>query len=196
MEKIKEISLGKVQKQVPSLELYTEKENHKPFTDGNVYAFINFKDSVNFIGNVSPSYGLDDIEIKTISEEFGDLFLIAGIGTKFTGWATIGYNVGEDKLVQFNTNGKQIMVELNKNNQEKLVGIIKGVHLNPPNLFVFRWANDTLEVSNINESMGFQNGYVALEQSDGKWLLKVGSLSQKNSESYYQYKGEKLIRIE
>ncbi|CAM2945992.1 hypothetical protein PASE110613_08800 [Paenibacillus sediminis] len=186
--KVKSIAFGKLQ-----VHLYVDANNRKPYHTGSVYAFIQNQGLLYELGDVSSSYGLDDVEAEQINKKFGEqgLMIMGSIGTPYTEMNLIGYDPAKGRLLSILALGKPTFVDLDGDGKDELVTAFQGVHLNEPNINIFRERNGIIERCDVAEATG--NEYAKLLSEGGTAMLETGKLNEEPH--YYHYKDGKLIEL-
>jgi hypothetical protein len=176
-----------------SLELWVERgqdgdENQIPMV-GSVYAYLKVGDVAYDIGDVAGSYGLDDVEHQSLPFilENAGLRLICGVGTQYTGWHVVGYSEHAGEWVVFDVPGVPEEIDLDCSGDAELIVVFEGVHLNPPDVYIYLPIEGGLERASVAESVGFEDAYV-YEDNEG-YYFEAGVYGQNRPEepSYWRY---------
>lgn len=160
--------------------------------DDWVSAFLEHSGKFYYLGpDVANSYGLDDTEVQAVNWTAageGKLRLVGAVGTPYTAWQVVGYDEMKEQWLNFRVPGRPQVLDLDRDGEQELVAIFGGAHLNLPDVYLYRWHNNSLEEADLARDTG--NDYAKLLSRDGAWVIEGGSPGSKPH--FYRLEGGRL----
>jgi hypothetical protein len=180
----KTIAFSSVNNKPTTLNLYTDS-----FNRGSVYAMLDSNGVLYELGDVSKSYGLDEVKVvpflHTFEDQAAKLQVLGGVGTAFTGWSWIAIDVTNKSLVTFGQIGSPQLADLDGNGMEELVSVFDGVHLQAPDVSLVEWRGGHLESVNVAGQIGITSQpFSRLSKQGAYTLIESGSLSEEATVLY------------
>lgn len=185
LNEIRTIALSKTKGALNTLQLYQNED------ETDTYAFIKHNDIYYSIGvySVNP----DEVKIKEINENIGSHHLLLGIGTDYTMWNLVAMKSGSDSLVEFGSIGQPYLIDLESNGKNELVCSFEGVHLNFPNVQIFREKDNRLESAIIINKQDNENPEYARFLFDDETLFEISKVREEGNFKRYQYQDGLLV---